>query len=124
MALVFVILNPEAGRDYDSYLRIINDIKDGVWYKEIGFSLFVKLLLSLGFSPEIIMLIFRAIFFYFILRFFYFTAFNYKILGVIFLHLYQISLLDRSMHYKHGFRLLFFYKPLQVKIKIILIKES
>jgi hypothetical protein len=84
IAFFYVVLNPEAGRDYHSYIRLINEIKEGLYLREFGFYLSVQGLSLLGLSPESIILFFRTIFFFLILRFFYYTSKKYKILGVVF----------------------------------------
>lgn len=83
-ALFYVVLNPEAGRDYYSYINIIKSVDEAVPLKEFGFYYTIKVLSLLHFSPESIMLILRTIMFLLLLRFFYFASKQYKLLGLIF----------------------------------------
>lgn len=83
-ALFYVVLNPQAGRDYHSYIRLINEINDGTYFMEVGFYIFVKVFTFFWFTPEQIILILRIVFFLLILRFFYWSSLNYKLLGIVF----------------------------------------
>ncbi|WP_108125538.1 EpsG family protein [Saccharospirillum mangrovi] len=78
----FVAINPEVGRDYFNYVRIIGEIGSGEYFREPGFSSIVLFLLKLGLSPEAIVLFFRIITMGLLLRFFY--SVNSPLLGLYF----------------------------------------
>jgi hypothetical protein len=71
ISILFVTLNPSAGRDYLSYYDIIKRIYDGrlSFVKEYFFLFYTKLGGFIGFSPGFIIWQFRIIFFYLFLRF-------------------------------------------------------
>ncbi len=83
-ALFYVTVNPEAGRDYHTYIRLINEINEGTYFTEVGFYAVAKSLTFFWFTPEQIILTLRTVFFLLILRFFYFSSSKHKILGAIF----------------------------------------
>jgi len=83
-AFLYVFINPEAGRDYHSYLKIISSTNETTPLKEFGFYYSVKLFIYLGFSPETVMLLLRVVMYFLLLRFFYFSSNNYKLFGVVF----------------------------------------
>jgi hypothetical protein len=81
--LAFVAVNPDIGRDYQSYVRIVGEISQDQYFKEPGFYAMTKALLFFGVSPEGIVLVFRAIMLLMLFRFFYYN--KYKYFGLIFL---------------------------------------
>ena len=83
-ALFYVVINPEAGRDYHTYLRLVKEINADTYFTEVGFYITVKILTFLWLTPEQIILLLRLLFFLLILRFFYYSSSKFKLLGIVF----------------------------------------
>lgn len=71
LAVSFITINPESGRDYFSYHEIIERVYDNrlSFLKEYLFYFYVKISQHLGFSPAIVIWQLRFLFFILFLRF-------------------------------------------------------